>query len=349
MKNLFIFNSSILPRVSRLLFYLVLLVIGEFVAAIIIPYDFDANTKYYRNPFLKRAWPEFIDNTAIQRIKTKKIVVISNSQGYGRETSVENLYTSQLEMLLEANGFNNYEVLNWSAVGARSMDFYILLAKALQLNAEIVILNTFSRNFDRRGDRNLNFSMHDIDLVLAQEGVKEGLSEKYLSKMTTNGDQFYSKLILNSDLLRLRYYIDDQFNDKNESKEIIGFKEDFETNMLATGIPGEKCSTLTRHLSEKVEELVDICANSGTNIFINHMPLNVDFVERRSLVNIRRFNQELRKYVSDYDHIRMNNYTNRINNEYYYSYTHFDYRGHSEFAKLMYSDIVSILSNESCI
>ncbi|MFH2123809.1 MAG: hypothetical protein ABIJ50_10060 [Pseudomonadota bacterium] len=69
----------------------------------------------------------------------KLIVIISNSQGYGRELSDQETYPVLLEKDLISQQKENVRVLNWSIPGGMMPDFIILAAAAKRLAPDILI------------------------------------------------------------------------------------------------------------------------------------------------------------------------------------------------------------------
>lgn len=119
-----------------------------------------------RNIFFRRGWIEHVLSADKIKRPEKLIVIISNSQGYGREVTDQETYSTLLEKHLIQQQKEDVRVLNWSIPGGKVPEFIILAAAAKRLAPDILILI----------DSPANFSLNEVEFV-----KKEGLQKNFIS------------------------------------------------------------------------------------------------------------------------------------------------------------------------
>ena len=92
-----------------------------------------------RNPGFRRGWYEFVRTTPPRQAGEKLVLIISNSQGYGREVNESETYAMRLQALLRAQG-QPARVVNWSIPGGQFFDFLMLAAAARDLQPDVLVL-----------------------------------------------------------------------------------------------------------------------------------------------------------------------------------------------------------------
>jgi hypothetical protein len=84
-----------------------------------------------RNPHFRRAWVEHVLRTPPARPGEQVILLISHSQGWGREVTDAQTYASLLETELRARtAGSTIRVVNWSVPAGRASEFIVLAAAA---------------------------------------------------------------------------------------------------------------------------------------------------------------------------------------------------------------------------
>ncbi len=135
-----------------------------------------------RNPFFRRGWPEHT-NTA--GTGPRRIVLIGNSQLYGREVGPDDVVSAELQRLLDqlsgTGAQQRWTVENWGAPGGLGHDQMLLCAKALQTGPELVILAPMSNNYGSSVSASrIGFSALDIPLLAGEPGVLAQLPWDYV-------------------------------------------------------------------------------------------------------------------------------------------------------------------------
>ncbi|RMF80642.1 MAG: SGNH/GDSL hydrolase family protein [Chloroflexi bacterium] len=123
---------------------------AEGLAAMIYQHiEFATSYDAPRNPNFRRGWVEYTRPPATREPNERRIILISNSQGFLRERPEDEfVYASQLEMLLnqQADG-SNYQVLNWSIPGGNAPEYILLAARAAAHDPDMILLVTYSQDF----------------------------------------------------------------------------------------------------------------------------------------------------------------------------------------------------------
>ena len=108
------------------------------------------NAGEIRNSFFRRGWVEHVLSAKKNNKDETLIVIISNSQGYGREISDEATYSFLLEKQLEERFKKEVRVLNWSIPAGRAPEFVVLAAAAKCLEPDILFVISSPNNFQNR-------------------------------------------------------------------------------------------------------------------------------------------------------------------------------------------------------
>jgi hypothetical protein len=94
---------------------------------------------HLRNPGFRRGWYEYVGATPPRAPNEKVILLLSNSQGYGREVAEHETVAGRLQALL-ATESRTTRVVNWSLPGGQYFDFAVLAAAAQDLRPDMIIL-----------------------------------------------------------------------------------------------------------------------------------------------------------------------------------------------------------------
>jgi len=145
------------------------------------------HVKEKRNSFFRRGWVEHVLSADEQKRPGKRIVIISNSQGYGPEVSDRETYPALLETILVRQQYGEAQVLNWSIAGGQARDLTILAAAAKWLAPDILIFidspADFHRNrmkVDRKKGLRENF-VTDSYYLLGYSSIRNALPSGFLS------------------------------------------------------------------------------------------------------------------------------------------------------------------------
>lgn len=157
---------------------LIALLVGNFALhAVVSPSPIPDSYEAPRNPHFRRDWvrwtgaPEPLPGD-------RRIIVISNSQGFLRENAHGELcYSARLEAELSERLGERCEVLNWSIPGGKLPEMIVLAARAGAHDPTDIVLVTYTENFVGRSIRSpLSFSISDVPLLTGIPEVRSLLS-----------------------------------------------------------------------------------------------------------------------------------------------------------------------------
>jgi hypothetical protein len=101
---------------------------------------------HLRNPGFRRGWYEYVGATPPRAPNERVILLLSNSQGYGREVAEHETVAGRLQARL-ATESRTTRVVNWSLPGGQSFDFAVRAAAAHDLRPDMIILLAASALF----------------------------------------------------------------------------------------------------------------------------------------------------------------------------------------------------------
>lgn len=142
----------------------------------------------HRNPLFRRGWREHVRGVEPKREGEKLIVLISNSQGYGREVSDAETYPALLEGMLNERWQRPVRLVNWSLPGGSAPEFTLLCAAAHRLRPDIVLVASSPANFNasllvsQMGGLVQQPWSSDIPHILAFEEVRRRVSPAFLER-----------------------------------------------------------------------------------------------------------------------------------------------------------------------
>jgi hypothetical protein len=203
--------SSALRNIVRspFLWFLVFLVCAETFAATVSPYrDTPPSGQSRRNRFGERGWPEYLQSITPQR--KPLIIIISNSQGVGREIrDPADLYAARLEKKLNAENIPA-QVENWSCSGLRTTEIELLSIRAAQRRPDLVIFIMTYKNLDAENLWGLNYPSSDIPLLAGDPSFWPYFSDTLFMEKTTPHDILKNFFYLQSRFLRGRFFFYDR-------------------------------------------------------------------------------------------------------------------------------------------
>ena len=145
-----------------------------------------------RNPFFRRGWYEHVLNAQPKQEGETLIVLISNSQAYGREVSDPLTYPVLIEKELERRRGKPVRVLNWALFGGNAAEYVILGVAAKRLNPDYLLLVSGALNFDNmRVSRETRPSLQsawatDVYHLLAHPDIRKEVPEHFLLESLTS-------------------------------------------------------------------------------------------------------------------------------------------------------------------
>ncbi|MBU0731016.1 MAG: hypothetical protein KKE17_05265 [Proteobacteria bacterium] len=134
-------------RCRAALFFLALFLVFFSLASEVAFNHYRLSKHSKRNPFFRKAWVEHVYRVSPKHPDEKLIIILSNSQGYGREFPDDKTYPVLLEKKLREKTGSDVRVLNWSVPGLAAPEFVILAAAAHRLNPDIFVVVAGKRAF----------------------------------------------------------------------------------------------------------------------------------------------------------------------------------------------------------
>jgi hypothetical protein len=102
-----------------------------------------------RNPYFRRLVPWWVMETPPKAPGEFLVVILGNSQAYGREMPASAIYSSLLGPRLQARRAERVRVVNWAIPGGNAPEFILQAAAAQRLNADVVLVMAGPGNFAR--------------------------------------------------------------------------------------------------------------------------------------------------------------------------------------------------------
>lgn len=148
-----------------------------------------------RNPHFRRAWVEHVLRTPPAHPGEHVILLISHSQGWGREVRDDQTYAAQLELLLRNRpGAPPVRVVNWSVPAGRAAEFVVLAAAAHRVRPGHLLLVASPAQFrDTTGAAALEDETgaawaSDAYYLLGYESVRRHIPGTFRDRFIRGGD-----------------------------------------------------------------------------------------------------------------------------------------------------------------
>lgn len=141
-----------------------------------------------RNPHFRRAWVEHVRDATPARRGEFLVVLIGNSQAYGREVEEVQSYPAQLQLALTQELRAPARVVNWAIPGGDGPEFVLLAAAAQRLRPDVLLLSATPANFDRsniavrRWPERRQAWASDAQYLLGDPGVRRFVPRAYLDR-----------------------------------------------------------------------------------------------------------------------------------------------------------------------
>ena len=173
--------------------FIVFLCAAELIARAFSPFSLAAVMQtphiLQRNQYFRRAWPEYVRGLADAAQGYRRMIVLGNSQIFGREVLPDTTYPGLLENLLNAApqpGDLPWRVENWGAPGGFGHSLTLLAAKALAQQPDVLLIVSLSNNFSTVNcDSPLTYSAFDTPLLAAESEVLAQLPWSFLTRHVT--------------------------------------------------------------------------------------------------------------------------------------------------------------------
>ena len=310
----------------------------EVIARMIVPYAGTQEVNLERNPYYRRGWPEYINRTIKKSENKKKIIIISNSQGYGRETSSDKIYATQLQNKLDLRHPNEYSVLNWSSPGIFCHDIALLLAKAISVDAEKIILPITPFNFHTYDDQDVEYSNLDLPLIISDLKVRNILGNKFCDSYVNYESitqSYFSKLYL----VRIKKHLKDYLV-RNE-KETYQFLQSERTFNLPPRHSDKTYTIGPSYDSYYTEYIADILErNKHSEVYFSVCPLKYESLNANSKKMIKDFEEIDLNLLRQNSKVKTNNFSESLDYSKYYHSAHYDYNNHEAFAEVLLRTIM---------
>ena len=136
-------------------------------------------TERDRNPLRVRGWREFVAGTEPCRENETVILLLSNSQGYGREVDSSLTYGQQFECI-RRNAGCPVRVVNWCIAGIKYNEMITLAAAAQRLKPSAILVVLSARTFkatDLRG-KAISRWASDVYYLLGDPAIRQRIPEQ---------------------------------------------------------------------------------------------------------------------------------------------------------------------------
>lgn len=184
--------------------WFVLMLLGlEWLAAANVPYHNDPTAaEVVRLERKRRGWPEYVAGGSER--ERPLVVIISNSQGYGREMpDATQTWAGQLRASLVQRD-PPIDIENWSSAGLHTGEIELLSMQAVERRADLVLYILAHRNVDLKGYVTLNTVGTDISLLAGRPSLWSALGDSEVGRRADWDDLLTRAILLNLQFGRAR-------------------------------------------------------------------------------------------------------------------------------------------------
>jgi len=135
------------------------------------------------------------------------VLLLGNSQAYGREVGDGEIYAARLAPLLQARTGRPARVVNWAVPGGGALEYVLAAAAAHRLRPDVVVLVTSPGSFGRAAwkDRgSLERTSSDLRYLLADPSIRERVPARFLERYLHANDRIDAWLACNLPVWRYR-------------------------------------------------------------------------------------------------------------------------------------------------
>jgi len=145
-----------------------------------------------RNPAFRRNWPAWIAAAEPKRAGETLVVLLGNSQGFGREVAERDVYAARLGPLVAERSGRPARVVNWAVPGGGALEYVIAAAAAHRLRPDVVLLVSGPGNFKRatwKEPASLGRTGSDLRFALADASIVERLPARFRDRFVHANDR----------------------------------------------------------------------------------------------------------------------------------------------------------------
>ncbi|MHC4844644.1 MAG: hypothetical protein ACYTCU_00630 [Planctomycetota bacterium] len=188
---------------SPFTWFVLLLLALEWLAWDLVPYRTDPTAaEVARLERKRRGWPEYVAGPSER--ERPLVVIISNSQGYGREMhDPADTWAGHLRESL-ARRDPPIDIENWSSAGLRTGEIELLSMQAVERRADLVLYMVAHRNVDLRGYVTLKTVGSDIPLLAGRPSLWGLIDDSEVGRRANWDDLLTRGFLLNSQFGRAR-------------------------------------------------------------------------------------------------------------------------------------------------
>ena len=291
--------------------------------------DFPHATEDPRNPFYRRAWPEFTTPVP-PREGERTVIVMSNSQGFFRESADgSKSYVPLLgDLLREAEPERPTRVLNWSIDGGNSPEWIVLSARAAETEPDLIVVVSWIANYtSRRLRRPLSYMISDVNQMAYEPEVRRYLSDRFLDAFDVQDPLGW--LSVNSGLVRLRDRFVEPRHDRWSFVSVPPPPDIDLSKVPMTVRPWVDRSTL---LLEELAGTLDRAVPDSRVLFVS-MPVCGNALKPADWPRMRGFLPRCREILADRPDIEMLEAIDVVDADLFYTPVHLNPEGHEVFAR----------------
>lgn len=315
-----------------------------------------------RNHYFRRGWPEYL---SVERQNDHRIIIISNSQGFGREVDESAIYPTLLEHRLnreQFEGFTDWKVENWSLPGGNFPEFMVMAAKAAAVQARYVIVSFYLLNLKPSFlDRDISFFLNDSARFLTEKEVYYNLPKSFRKRHVSWESIVGFAATDTFAFLRAKEYLLEKFlkggpiQGKKKSAAVFFTFGDFSLwegwfyneklrRPLAyrkTNFASLKPAALYYHRAslQFIRELDQTYAKTNKKLILASMPLC-----KRVLMSTepqRRFNADIEQMSKDL-HLNYTDFSFSVPDTEFVLFTHLNAQGHVLYADLLQEKLIEM-------
>lgn len=296
-----------------------------------LPHSYDVP----RNPMIDLGWVPFTAPRP-RAAHEKLIVVISNSQGFGREIEdADQIYAARLEQRLNAraNG-RRYIVANWSMNGGLAPDMILLAARAAAHAPDAVLVPTYCNSvLDARIEHPDYLNNRDVQYLGYEPQVRRLLSPAFLHHFWLSRPRGW--LTAASGLLRLHHLF-----------MMPGHTVVFGRVKWPPGV-GQTPHDWQPRGEEMLKELAETLQRGApkTPLVLVSMPIDLNRFTPESRPRLQAYATHLHRVMDGRPSIRVWDAVEAIPSEAFCAPTHFWAQGHAQFADWLAPQVAALMAN----
>jgi hypothetical protein len=177
-----------------------------------------------RNPWFRANWERFILQVPPKPASVFRVLVISNSQGFGRATPEAQIYPAVLERMLneDAPAGTRCEIINWSVPGGQVPEYLFLLLHSGEARPDFVICSCSLSNFTLSAvDYTLDTVGSDIPLGLFRWEHFGRFSAEFRRRYLTLNFMLHSVLYRHTGSLPLASWVTDSLKQARDVRRLL--------------------------------------------------------------------------------------------------------------------------------